>query len=254
MSVARRPEWELALASALPARNETVNALAPVLGSREFRTFLEYCRRGTLDERDAAVRLLLAAHRIGRLPPAVSRDWIPVVRRLAAKHFAAGLLGAISVQALHECDKPFLERFLLRRAAREISEGEGIELARRLSLFSTPKAVAAMRALTLRGDAVAAEASRRLAITQPPTPAEVRILAAAWRNTRTLEALSAIYYRYVVRQYGKPIKPLLKVLGRPTEADAGYFRYQPKGRHASEGPSLQIHVDEAGRVEAFNLK
>jgi DNA-binding protein HU-beta len=77
-------------------------------------------------------------------------------------------------------------------------------------------------------------------------------VADRWRAAKSFDDLADLHNRYISHQTGKPIKPLLKLLGPWTSHEYNGYFYLPDSRQ--DGWSLALFEDKDGNLETFSFK
>jgi hypothetical protein len=113
-------------------------------------------------------------------------------------------------------------------------------------------AVAALRRIQAQGGPAAADALVALEILGGAPPDRIDALAKAWREDRSSENLSKLYYAYIERlPMGAPFEPWLERLGHTDRRERSFWISPDAGKG---GPALFLELDRELRLQGISFK
>jgi hypothetical protein len=235
-------------------KNSKAEQFCHLLTQGDVEELVFLLRSGTVPERDAAIRVLANFIEVAKrdLSDEVKREWVMALKEIVKEHYPLRVLGQLAFINLLQNDRGAAERFLIEGLSlADLGEDELKTVARDLcSLRSNVHAVERLKEIAKNPGEAGTLAKGLLERHVRITDEQVQELAKAWREARSSEALSKLYYRYITKlRVGETrLSDLTALLGPPTGKDQKAVWYV-----ASPGTALYLEKDEDGKLVAFRL-
>jgi len=238
-------EWKALIDSASPGYRE----LASRLDSDDVSSLIDYLEGATIEEKVAAIALLQAAVQED-IPFSESnrKELIAKLKPLMANYpDQPGLRAFVLMSRLA---LPLAESFLMEdvdpsRIPASYFKFHLADLRRVKSSRAMDRIVEYSRQEGQQGE----EAKRFLKTLGVIDQSEIDKLIANWRETKSLKSFNDLHSFYLPQQVGKPIGPLLELLGPWDRHSFNEYWYD-----SVEGPSLLLQKDELGNLRTARLK
>ena len=249
--MSRFPEWNLLLAEQDASRQaELYRTLAASVGDQEIEHLVSLVNSQE-ESTPAALKVLMA---IARSRPQLLKGerQTDIVNRLQPllEQYPKPL-GLSAFYLLRLVAPRAAEDFLISAAksGRSTDHELSTVIADLCLLPPSSRVRDALEEIQKHGGQAGAEARRRLENLGYISEETVRALAKKWKETRSREPLNRLFEVFISKQGGKPIEPVLEILGPPSEhKDLRYFY------HTADGLTLFLEQDNQGNLRAMRIK
>jgi hypothetical protein len=159
--------------------------------------------------------------------------------------------GESAFYLLRLVDSVKAEAFLIREVnVTELAHQELTTFIANLSLLpSSSRIEAVLRELAKRPGGAGHDAQRRLENMGYVSDDKIAVLAKEWRDTHAREPLNRLFEAFISHQGDKAIKPVLELLGPPSERKDKRYFYR-----TADGLTLYLEQDDKARLVAMKIK
>jgi hypothetical protein len=184
-----------------------------------------------------------------RLHEGDRRLFLERVRETTGAEYPRTALGRATFEYLRQVEREQARLIVEAADILPLNDKERWEVVTQALWFDSPRIVEILRQAKELGGKSADAARRQLERRGLGDPDVIKELAADWRKTRSPEALSELYVRYLSNMLGKiTIGQIVKMLGRPDARDGHSVWYNP-----NEWTSLYLHGDSKGVLRAMKF-
>jgi hypothetical protein len=238
-------EWKFLLLSSPPRYRE----LAERLDADDVAALIDYLESASTEERTAAVALLQGAIRENIPINAAKREELVArLRPIMASYPDQPGLGAFILMS--QLEPSIAEKFIVESVeASNISDGYFKHYLADLRRVKSSRAMDRIVAYSALEGPRGETAKRFLKTMGIIDSAEVHELVARWRDSRSVDCLNDLQNFFIQHQIGKPIGPLLELLGPWNRHSFNEYWYD-----STEGPSLFLQEDEQANLRAAKIK